>query len=829
MADQTREVGIKLTFDGKQAEKSVGQMKTELTKANKVLEEAKNNFGELSDEVKQAEEQVKLLNDELKETGTTTDELGGKQTFVPLKKQLKEAQLELQRMQEQFGEFSDEAIQSAKRVGQLKDQIDDTKGLVDAFNPENKFRAFGGAIQGVAGGFTALQGGLALVGAESEDTEKVLLKVQSALALSQGIDSVLESVDAFKRLGAVLGKLPVIQKLVTAGQYLWNLAVSANPIGALVVAITALIAGGVALVRFFQNSSKEAKANENAIKNNIKALKEQSATIEKNTTEFERNQKQKLELAKANGQSTKQIRELELKLIDEKIAFAQATRETARNTAEKNKNALATLKSSGASDELIKKQQQVTNDSIEQLNQQTAYLNKTNEEKKDLIVKQNVEIAQERNKDNDDAKKKREEDNKNAQEKAKERREKAKQDEEQLVKELKAIQEESFLNSIANETERAKKKIDIDLKNRIATINATKGTEETKRKLIAEEEAKATKEKEKLDKDKLDKQIAQEEKFQIELSNAVAQNRINGEKDVREKERLAQEETFFQKRQAILNNETTTSEQKKLLIAQVLIEEQRVKNELEQKFAKEDADKKIKKLEETAKDVTLEKETRLQAIDEEQAILEQQYEKKLITEEEYNKKLKGLSSDRVNIDIAEKEARAKIAEEVGNIATGLVNLLKQSNEKSKGLAIASLIVEQASSIAKIITNTQVANAKSLALLGPASAPTIVRNNIMAGISIASAVASVVKGIQQIKSASSSGSGGGGGSAPSMAGGSGGGGSVAPPLPPQQVTTLLNQAQVNEIGSATARAYVVESDVTGNQERIQRINRASRIS
>lgn len=827
MADQTREVGIKLTFDGKQAEKSVGQMKTELTKANKVLEEAKNNFGELSDEVKQAEEQVKLLNDELKETGDTADELGGKQTFVPMKKQLKEAQLELQRMQQEFGEFSDEAIQSAKRVAELKDQIDDTKGLVDAFNPENKFRAFGGAIQGVVGGFTALTGALAIVGAESEDTEKVLAKVQGALALSQGIDSVLESADAFKRLGAVLGKLPVIQKIVTAGQYLWNLAVSANPIGALVVAITALIAGGIALVKFFQSSSRESKKNEEAIKANNKALKEQSATIDKNTTEFERNQKQKLELAKANGQTTKQIRELELKLIDEKIAFAQATRETARNTAEKNKNALATLKSSGASDELIKKQQEVTNNSIEELNKQTAYLNKTNEEKKDLINKQSVEVASEQTKANDDAQKKREDDNKDAQDKAKERREKAKQDEKQLATELKALQDEAFLNSIKDETERAKKKIDMDLKARIDSINATKGTEETKRKLIAEEEAKATKEKEKLDKDKLDKNIAQEEKFQIELSNAVAQNRINGEKDVREKERLAQEETFFQKRQAILNNETTTSEQKKLLIAQTLIEEQRVKNELEDKFAKEDADKKIKKLEETAKDTTLANETRLKAIDDEQALLEQTFANKLISEEEFNKKLKQLSQDRINIDIAEKEAKAQIVGQIGDIATNLVNLLKQSNEKSKGLAIASLIVEQASAVAKIIANTQVANAKAIAtspLTG--GQPFVTLNTISAGISIASAVASVVKGIQQIKSASPSGSGsGGGGSAPSVSGG----GSVAPPLPPEQQTTLLNQAQVNEIGSATSRAYVVESDVTGNQERIQRINRASRIS
>jgi len=826
MADQTREVGIKLTFDGKQAEKSVGQMKTELGKANKELADAVKNFGELSEEAKQAEEQVKLLNDELKQTGDTADEIGNKPTFTPLKKQLKEAQIELQKMQSEFGEFSTEAIQAAKRVGELKDQIDDTKGLVDAFNPEAKFRAFGGALQGVVGGFTALQGGLALAGVESEETEKALLKVQGALALSQGIDSVLESVDAFKRLGAVLKSFTIIQKLVTAAQYLWNLAVSANPIGALVLAITALIAGGAALIKFFQNSSKEAKANETAIKNNSKALKEQTVTYEKNSKELDRNQKLKLDLAKANGESTKAIRELELKLIDEKIAFAQASRETARNTLEKNKNALATLKANGASDELIKKQKEVTDNSLAELNKQTDNLNNATSEKKDIINKQSVEVAAEQKKANDDAKKKREEDNKDRADKAKEAREKAKQDEQALAKELKTLQDELFLLTIKDETERAKKRIDLDLKSRIEAINSTKASEETKRKLIAEEEKKADGQKKTLDEEKQKKILDQEEKFQIELSNAVAQNRINGEKDARVKELLALEETAFQKRQTILNNETTTSEQKKLLIAQALIEEQRLKNELEEKFAKEDATKKIAKLEETAKDVTLAKETRLQAITDEENLLKQQFEKNQIIEEEYNKKLKQLSTDRINIDIAEAEARARIAAQIGDIAVGLVNLIKSTNEKSKGLAIASLIVEQASAVAKIITNTQVANLKATALLGPAAAPEIVRNNIMAGISIATAIASVVKGINQIKSASPSGGGGGGGAAPSM---SGGGGAVVPPLPPQQEQTLLNQGQVNEIGSATSRAYVVESDVSGNQERIQRINRAARIS
>lgn len=54
------------------------------------------------------------------------------------------------------------------------------------------------------------------------------------------------------------------------------------------------------------------------------------------------------------------------------------------------------------------------------------------------------------------------------------------------------------------------------------------------------------------------------------------------------------------------------------------------------------------------------------------------------------------------------------------------------------------------------------------------------------------------------------------------------GATAPLTPSFQATTL-NQAQVNQIGNVAARAYVVESDISGNQERIVRLNRAARIN
>jgi hypothetical protein len=132
-----------------------------------------------------------------------------------LRSQLRAAQADVAALSEKFGVTSQEAIQAAKRAGELKDQIGDAKALTDAFNPDAKFKALSSSLAGVAGGFAAVQGGMALFGAQSEDVEKTLLKVQSAMALSQGLQAIGESVDSFKQLGAVVQSTTAFKKLDT--------------------------------------------------------------------------------------------------------------------------------------------------------------------------------------------------------------------------------------------------------------------------------------------------------------------------------------------------------------------------------------------------------------------------------------------------------------------------------------------------------------------------------------------------------------------------------------------------------------------------------------
>lgn len=161
-----------------------------------------------------------------------TIELEIKDNSKSLKAQLKEAQAEVQRLADTYGATSQQAVEAAKRAAELKDRIGDAKALTDAFNPDAKFKALSSSLTGVAGGFSAVTGAMGLMGAESEQVQQLMLKVQSAMALSQGLQALGESRDAFKQLGAVATNA---LKGIKTG-------IAATGIGVLLVAVGALVA-----------------------------------------------------------------------------------------------------------------------------------------------------------------------------------------------------------------------------------------------------------------------------------------------------------------------------------------------------------------------------------------------------------------------------------------------------------------------------------------------------------------------------------------------------------------------------------------------------------
>jgi hypothetical protein len=177
--------------------------------------------------------------------------------------------------------------------------------------------------------------------------------------------------------------------------------------------------------------------------------------------------------------------------------------------------------------------------------------------------------------------------------------------------------------------------------------------------------------------------------------------------------------------------------------------------------------------------------------------------------------------DSINVALAKSEsdlAKARIqsnldaTKAIGDSLGALSDIVGKQTAVGKALGIAQALINT------YIGASEVLRAKSVI---PEPGGTISKV-----INVAAIIATGIKSVKAIIGTkvptTSGGGGGGGGSVPSVP-------SITPPLPPQLATQTINPGQVDQLASATARAYVVESDVSGNQERINRLNRASRIN
>ena len=199
--------------------------------------------------------------------------------FKSLKAQLREAQADVAALSDKFGATSKEATEAAKAAGILKDKIADAKDLTDAFNPDAKFNSLSRSIGGVLNGFQAYEGAMGLIGVESEDLQKTLLKVQSAMALSQGIQGALEAKDSFVQLGAVV-------KTAFNGMTTASKAFMVGGIGLLLTGIGLLIANWDNLTSSASKAADEQRRLAAQTKAVAEAAKEQREAVSKESAEF---------------------------------------------------------------------------------------------------------------------------------------------------------------------------------------------------------------------------------------------------------------------------------------------------------------------------------------------------------------------------------------------------------------------------------------------------------------------------------------------------------------------------------------------------------------
>ena len=284
-----------------------------------------------------------------------------------IKTELRKANDELIEAQVNFGNYSKEAINAANKVAYLKDKIKEAKETADLFDPGKKFQTLTNTLSTVAGGFSAVQGAIGLFGAESKELEKQLLKVQSALALSQGLSVIADGAKDFERLSGEVKRSTIFIKgneVATKGAALATKlfggavdttatsfkvlkgAIAATGIGLLVVALGYVIEKITSLGNASEEAAKKQKELNEQLANTSKAALNAAEKFIDSETKI------KIARAKIRGASEKELFEIEQQGIKAKINKRNEYYETLLKTDRKAASDLAN-QNAAAQDELL--------------------------------------------------------------------------------------------------------------------------------------------------------------------------------------------------------------------------------------------------------------------------------------------------------------------------------------------------------------------------------------------------------------------------------------------------------------------------------------------
>lgn len=120
-------------------------------------------------------------------------------------------------------EFSDLASEVVKAAGKMKDDIGDMRAEVGYFASDTRrLDSVLGTMQGLAGAFGVAEGAMAVLGVQSEDFQKTMMKLQGIMSLVTGLQAVQNALQ--KESAAVQGILALRTSVLTAAQTAYTTA-----------------------------------------------------------------------------------------------------------------------------------------------------------------------------------------------------------------------------------------------------------------------------------------------------------------------------------------------------------------------------------------------------------------------------------------------------------------------------------------------------------------------------------------------------------------------------------------------------------------------------
>lgn len=217
--------------------KKIADINAQQAKFNQTVAQTTNEFTDFQKSFNGVTEDIKkqVIIDAAKQLNefTTEAKKGGEQ-IKSLKAELRE--LKAQIASGTLGEK--EMREATKRAAELTDHLGDVQQKIKALSSDTRrIDAVVEAFRGVAAGVAVAQGAMALFGKENKELEKSILKVQSAMALLQGVQELAN---------LATGEGIVKTYALAASERV--AAVASKALGVEISAATALATGGLTLL-----------------------------------------------------------------------------------------------------------------------------------------------------------------------------------------------------------------------------------------------------------------------------------------------------------------------------------------------------------------------------------------------------------------------------------------------------------------------------------------------------------------------------------------------------------------------------------------------------
>lgn len=230
------------------------ELKTALNSTKQTVQDAEGSYNALSKQMSELKKEWKATNDEAKR-----NQLG--EQIDKINNELKELDATIGNHQRNVGNYKQDIIDAFDEIGvETVNYADRWREVQQATEQTRaRFEAVQKTASGLASGFSALQGVMALTGIENENFEKTMIKVQSAMAIAQGVGGMKDLIEGFSQAKVAFQSATMGVKAFTTGLSGMKKAMLGTGIGALVVGVGLLIQHWDKLTKYLSTSDKEIK------------------------------------------------------------------------------------------------------------------------------------------------------------------------------------------------------------------------------------------------------------------------------------------------------------------------------------------------------------------------------------------------------------------------------------------------------------------------------------------------------------------------------------------------------------------------------------------